>query len=86
MNASAYTYENVEELVGVGMPEAQAKVLARQQAEFKDGLVTMQHHDLTIELLRTEMAVMKRDLIIWLGGAIIAATTLIINFMPTVTP
>lgn len=86
MNASAYTYENVEELVDVGMPEAQAKVVVRQQAEFKDGLVTMQHHDLTIELLRKEMAMMKRDLIIWLGGAIVAATTIIINFRPVVTP
>ena len=55
-------------------------------SETEDGLVTAQDIRLQIERLRKDMSAAKRDIIIWLGGAIIAATTIVINFMPVAAP
>jgi len=81
MNASAYSYENVQELVDVGMPEAQAKVVVRQQAETKENLVTTHYLDLKIELL-------KKDLMLKLGGLIVggfvATIGMMVGFLPVI--
>jgi len=82
--------EFINELTGSGMPERQAEAVVRTVTKVMDANLATKadieliHKDM--EILRKDMSVMKRDIIIWLGGAIIAATTIVINFMPVAAP
>ncbi len=91
---TAYSHEFVKELTDAGMPEKQAEVVVRQQAEIIDhNLATKNDLKLLrndLELLRNDlkkdMALLKKDLIIKLGciivGGWVATIGIILGFLP----
>jgi hypothetical protein len=61
------TQELVRELSAAGLPPAQADAVVRALVKAQDGLVTREHFDAKIELLRVESQHTR-----WMLGAVLA--------------
>ena len=82
MNTSTmHTYEHVKELTDAGMPENQAEIVVRQRVETKDDLVTKQHFDLTIELLKTNLTLKLGILVVSGLAATIGIILAVVSMM-----
>jgi hypothetical protein len=73
------THAFIKRLTAAGMPEAQAEIIAEQQAKLVDALVTRQHFDQQLQTLATkvDLAELKAEVLKWMTGMLLAQAALI---------
>ena len=73
------THEFIKQMTAAGLTERQAEVIARHQESVGAQLVTVQHLDLRIEILR-------KDLMLKLGAMIVGAAVATIGIILAMLP